>query len=59
MYTRLYNFLEDDNVLYFLQFGFLAKHSTLNALISMTECMKKTIDDGTFGIGVFIDLQIL
>ena len=23
----------------------------------MTECIKKTIDDGTFGIGVLIDLQ--
>ena len=23
----------------------------------MTECIKKTIDDGMFGIGVFIDLQ--
>ena len=57
MYTRLYNFLEDDNVFYFLQFGFRAKHSTLHALISMTECIKKTIDDGMSGIGVFIDFQ--
>ena len=23
----------------------------------MTECIKKTVDDGMFGIGVFIDLQ--
>ena len=57
MYNRIYNFFEDQNVLYSLQFGFRAKHSTLHALISMTECIKKTIDDGMFGIGVFIDLQ--
>ena len=57
MYNRLYNFFEDQNVLYSLQFGFRAKHSTLHALISMTECIKKTIDDGMFGIGVFIDIQ--
>ena len=52
MYNRLYNSFEDQNVLYSLQFGFRAKHSTLRALIRMTECIKKTIDDGMFGIGV-------
>ena len=29
----------------------------LHALISRNECIKKTIDDGMFGIGAFIDLQ--
>ena len=57
MYNGLHNFLEDQNVLYSLQFGFRAKHPTLHALISMTECVKKTTDDGMLGIGVFIDLQ--
>ena len=52
MYNRLYNFFEDQHVLYSLQFGFRAKHSTLHA-----QYIKKTIDDGMFGIGVFIDLQ--
>ena len=57
MYNRFYIFFEDQNVPYSLQFEFRAKHSTLHALISMTECIKKTIDDGMFGIGVLIDLQ--
>ena len=57
MYTRLCNFFENYNVLYSLQCGFRAKRSTLHALINMTECIKKMIDDGMFGIGVFIDLQ--
>ena len=57
MYTRLYYFLENYKILYSLQFGFRAKHSTLHALISLTESIKKTIDDGMFGVGVFIDLQ--
>ena len=57
MYNILYNFFEDHNVLYSSQFVFLAKHSTLHALISMTECIKKTVDDEMFGIDVFIDLQ--
>ena len=57
MHTRLYTFLEKYNILHSLQFGFRSKHSTLHALISLTESVKKTIDDGMFGCGVFIDLQ--
>ena len=57
MHTRLYTFLEKYNILHSLQFGFRSKHPTLHALISLTESVKKTIDDGMFGCGVFIDLQ--
>ena len=57
MHTRLYNFLEQHNVLYSLQFGFRSKNSTLHALISLTESIRKTIDKGMYGSGVFIDLQ--
>ena len=57
MHTRLYTFLEKYDILHSLQFGFRSKHSTLHALISLTESVKKTIDDGMFGCGVFIDLQ--
>ena len=56
MHTRLYTFLEKCDI-HSLQFGFLSKHSTLHALISLTESVKKTIDDGMVGCGVFIDLQ--
>ena len=41
MHTGLYNFLEQHNVLYSLQFGFRGKNSTLHALISLTESIKK------------------
>ena len=59
MHTRLYTFLEKYNILHSLQlqFGFRSKHSTLHASVSLTESVKKTIDDGMFGCGVFIDLQ--
>ena len=36
---------------------FPLKRSTLRALISMTETIKETIDNGTFGCDVFIDFQ--
>ena len=57
MHTRLYNFLEQHNVLYSLQFGFRSKNSTLHAFISLTESIKKTTDDGMYSCGVFIYLQ--
>ena len=58
MHTRLYNFLEQHNFLYSLQFGFRKKNSTLRRCINkLTESIEKTIDDGMYGCGVFIDLQ--
>ena len=57
MHKRLFEFLEYCNILHPLQFGFREKHSTLHALISMTETIKETIDNGMFGCGVFIDFQ--
>ena len=57
MYRRLHNFLDLCNILYSNHFGFREKHSTNHALISMTETIKSTIDNGRYGCGVFIDLQ--
>ena len=57
MHKRLYNFLEAHKILYNLQFGFCAFHSTNHALISLTECIKNTLDNKNFGCGIFIDLQ--
>ena len=57
MCKRLYSFLDSCNILHSLQFGFREKHSTLHALIGMTETIKESIDNGTFGCGVFVDLQ--
>ena len=57
MYERVYRFLETCNILYPLQFGFREKHSTLHAVIGMTETIKEAINSGMFGCGIFIDLQ--
>ena len=57
MYKRLYSFLDSCNILHPLQSGFREKHSTLHALIGMTETIKETIDKSMFAWGVFIDLQ--
>ena len=57
MHKRLYNFLEVNDILHPLQFGFRKKHSTQHTLISMTETIKKSIDNGKFECAIFIDLK--
>ena len=57
MSRRLYTFLNNKNIIYDLQFGFRQQHSTSYALINITENIRKTLDDGNVGCGVFVDLQ--
>ena len=57
MYTRLYKFLENSNLFYSKQFGFRSKHSTNHALISISENIKNSIDNGKFGCGIFLDIK--
>ena len=56
MYKRLSNFLDINNLIYSLQFGFQQKYSTTHALINLTEIIRQTLDEGSFGCGIFVDL---
>ena len=57
MYKRLYAFLDYNNIIYDLEFGFRQQYSTSHALINITENIRKALDDGNIGCGVFVDLQ--
>ena len=57
MYRRLYTFLNNNNIVDNLQFGFRQQYSTSHALINITENIRKTLDDGNIGCRVFVDLQ--
>ena len=57
IYSRSYNFLNNNNTIYNLQFGFRQQYSTSHALINITENIRKALDDGNTGCGVFVDLQ--
>ena len=57
MHKRLCEFLEVNDILHSLQFGFRRKHSTSHTLISMTEKIRNTTDNGNYGCGIFIDLK--
>ena len=57
MYKRIEDFLNNNNAIYDLQFGFRKKYSTTHALLSMTEIIGKQLNAGSYSCGVFIDLQ--
>ena len=56
MYKRLYTFL-NKNVIYNLQVGFRQQYFTSHALLTVTENIRKALDNGNIGCGVFVDLQ--
>ena len=47
----------ENNIIYPLQFGFRQQYSTFHALISLTEDIRKNLDKGNIGCGIFINLQ--
>ena len=49
IYKRLYTFLNNNNIIYNLQFGFRQQCSTSHALINATENIRKALDDGNIG----------
>ena len=57
MYKRLYTFLDYNNIIYDLQFGFRQQYSRSRASINITENIRKALDYGNIGCGIFVDLQ--
>ena len=54
---RLYIFLNNENVIYNLQFWFSRQYSTFLALTNITDNIRKALDDGNIGCEIFLDLQ--
>ena len=59
MYEKLYTLLNNSNIVYDLQFGFRQQYFTSHVLIHIFENIRKALDDGNIGCGVFVDLQKL
>ena len=57
MYCWLYWFLEQHDCLYTQQFGFCSSHSTNQTLINITGKIRKTLDNGNFASGLFLNVQ--
>ena len=56
MSKTLYIFLDNNNIIYNLPFGFTKQYTTSYALINITENVRKALDNGNIGCGVFVDL---
>ena len=56
-YIRIYRFFSDNNIKYLLQFGYRQKYLTVHALISLTEIIRKNLDEENIGYGIFVNLQ--
>ena len=57
MYNRTYKCFSENNIIYPLKFGFRQQYSTFHALFSLTEDIRKNLDKGNIGCGIFVDLQ--
>ena len=57
MHNRLYSFLEQNNVIYYSQFGFQKNKSTQHSLIEIVEKVRNCIENKKYGCGIFIDLK--
>lgn len=57
MYQRLISYITKKNILYEKQYGFRNKHSTILAMIDLVDKITKAIEEGTYTVGVFLDLS--
>ena len=57
MYNRLLKFLEDCNIIFENQFGFRKLHSSYMVLMVLTDKLIKSLENGEFVIGVFLDFS--
>lgn len=57
IYNRFLSFLNENNVLYKLQFGFRNNYNTSLALIYLIDKVKIALDNDKLVLGVFIDLK--
>ena len=57
MHSRLIEFLEERQILYYKQFGFWKDFSTNHAILNLLEIIQKALDDGQIAYGIFTDLD--
>ena len=57
VFSRVYSFLDSNDSIYKLQYGFRPKYSTTHALINITEMIREALDHGKFACGIFVDFQ--
>ena len=57
MCNRVYNYLNDNNLLFHKQCGFKSGHSTDHALIELINSIYGSFNQNKYTLGVFVDLS--
>jgi hypothetical protein len=57
MFTQIYQYFNENNLLYDSQYGFRAHHSTELAAIEFLDTLYKELDNGESPISIFLDLS--
>ena len=57
IYNQLYNFLEKHNILYQYQFGFRKGYSTEQAILEITDTLRKALDKKLVTCGLLLDFS--
>ena len=57
MYNRLYNYLNENEILNDKEFGFWAEHSTEHAILELIDQVINAFDNNNFVLAVFINLS--
>ena len=57
IYNQLYNFLEKYSILHMYQFGFRKGYSTEQAILELTDSLKKAMDKKLVTYGLFLDFS--
>ena len=57
IYNRLYNFLECEEIIFSLEFGFREKYYNTYTLIHFTDKIRYEIDKGNYACGFFVGFQ--
>ena len=53
MYKRLIRYIENKNILFKNQFGFRSNHSTIQAILSITDKIQQAIENKKYSCGIF------
>lgn len=59
MYYRIISYLEKFYILHNNKFGFRLKYSTTHALLLLTDKIQRSINNGTYSCGIFLDLSLV
>ena len=57
LYCRLIKFINKNDILYDLQYGFRNKHSTQHAILDIVNTIHSNMDNRKYSCGIFIDLK--